>query len=73
MNLEKEKIIESRKEERERQRKERELAEKRFMAIEQQYKDQMIMLNSRGSAMKKIVGQTDHRSIIENLEKELKQ
>jgi hypothetical protein len=42
------------------------------MAIEQQYRDQMAMLNSRGSAMKKIVGHTDHRTIIENLEKELK-
>jgi hypothetical protein len=39
------------------------------MAIEQQYKDQMALVNSRGSAVKKIVGHTDHRSIIENLER----
>ena len=30
------------------------------------------MLNSRNSAVKKTVGQTDHRMIIENLERELK-
>lgn len=45
------------------------MAEKRFMAIEQQYRDQMALLNSRNSAVKKLVGHTDHRTIIENLEK----
>lgn len=65
-------MLDLKREEKERQKREKEMAERRLGAIEQQYKDQMSFLNSRGSVTKKMVGHTDHKSIIEGLERELK-
>lgn len=65
-------MLDLKREEKERQKREREIAEKRLIAIEQQYKDQMELLNTRASATKKIPAHTDHRSIVEGLERELK-
>jgi hypothetical protein len=48
------------------------LADKRLVAIEQQYKDQMELINTRASNTKKLPVHTDHRSIVEGLERELK-
>jgi hypothetical protein len=72
LNLEKEKMLERKREERERRRREREVAERRLQAIEQQYRDQMAMLQGRGSEVRKGVAHLDHKGIIEGLEKELK-
>ena len=72
LNLEKEKKLDIQREEKERQKREKELAAKRLEAIEQQYRDQVDMMNSRTSVTKKMPAHTDHRSIVEALEKELK-
>lgn len=65
-------MIENKKDERERQKKEREMAERKLQAIEQQYRNQMSLLSSKNSASKKLIAHTDHRSVIEGLESELK-
>lgn len=65
-------MLDLKREEKERQKREKELAEKRLEAIEQQYKDQMEFINTRTSNTKKLPLHTDHRSILEGLERQLK-
>lgn len=64
LTLEKKRRVELRQEERERQRREREEADRRLQAIEQQYRNQMKLLQQKGADCKRGVAQTDHRAIV---------
>ena len=62
-------MLENKREERERQKREKIVAEQRLQAIEQEYRNQLATISSKNGISRKTVGQTDHKAIIVNLEK----
>ena len=66
-------MIEKQREEREKQRKQKEIGNRRLEAIEHQYRTQMRLMQEKNSTIgRRGFNSTDHKSIIEELEKGLK-